>query len=265
MYFGSILGNAHAVVAARVGAGRLLAALAATHDSPYGGGAPPPYGELCDARTGLVIPAGKLTVVVAERTAQAASALRRLAGYGSPDAQVTWGGRPLSGIEQRQLRGQVMLLADDDYLFAGTLREVLNTHDDETALAALDTACVTDVLTQLGGTLDGAVADRGRNLSGGQRQRLALARALAARPAVLLAVEPTSAVDTTTEAHIAERLTTARRGSTTVVVSSSRLWLARADHVVRLTGAVNTAGDRRGAGTARLGGLAVTRAGKRAP
>jgi ABC-type multidrug transport system fused ATPase/permease subunit len=236
MYSGSLLGNAHAVVAAHVGAGKLVAALAAGDGTSAGSGKPVPHGDLRDDHTGLVVPAGKLTVVVADRTSQATAALRRLAAYDGPDTGVTQGGRSLNGIEPGQQRRQVLLVADDDYLFAGALRDVLNAPDDETALAALDTASAADVLAQLGGTLEGTVADRGRNLSGGQRQRIALARAIAAGPAVLLAVEPTSAVDATTESRIAERLATARRCGTTVVVSSSPLWLARADHVVRFTG-----------------------------
>ncbi|MGW0845349.1 ABC transporter transmembrane domain-containing protein [Streptomyces sp. NPDC002787] len=265
MYSGSLLGNAHAVVAAHVGAARLVAALAVADDAAGGSGEPTPYGDLRDARTGLVIPAGRLTVVVADRTEQAAAALERLAGYGGPDADVTWDGRPLSGVEPQEMRRGVMLVADDDYLFAGPLRDVLNAPDDETALAALDTASADDVLAQLGGTLEGAVADRGRNLSGGQRQRLILARAIAARPQVLLVVEPTSAVDATTESRIAERLAAARRHSTTVVVSSSPLWLARADHVVRLTGDEHTGGDGHVGEAARSGGLVATRTRKGAP
>jgi ABC-type multidrug transport system fused ATPase/permease subunit len=177
-----------------------------------------------------------LTVVVPERTAQAAAVLRRIAGYESLGAGVTWDERSLTDIGVPERRGHVMLLADDDYLFAGTLRDVLNSPDDATALAALRTACAEDVLTQLGGDLGGTIADRGRDLSGGQRQRLALARALAADPPVLLAVDPTSAVDATTESMITERLTVARRGRTTLELSASPLWLAQADHVVRIIG-----------------------------
>jgi ABC-type multidrug transport system fused ATPase/permease subunit len=260
MYSGSLLGNVRAVVAARVGASRLVTALAAQGgelrggDDPRGSGGPAPHG----ARTSLVIPAGKLTAVVADRTARAASALGRLAGHGTPDDGVTWAGQPLRGMEPQEMRRQVMLLADDDYLFAGTLREVLNAPDDETALAALEAACAEDVLAQLGG-LDGQVTDRGRNLSGGQRQRLALGRALAARPSVLLAVEPTSAVDATTESRVVERVTSARRGLTTVVVSSSPLWLTGADHVVQFREPEGCPGtDERVPGSAASGGPIVT-------
>jgi ABC-type multidrug transport system fused ATPase/permease subunit len=71
-------------------------------------------------------------------------------------------------------------------------------------------------------------------LSGGQRQRLRLARALYAAPDVLLAVEPTSAVDALTEAAVVDRLRVARRGLTTVVTTTSPLVLDQADEVIFL-------------------------------
>jgi ABC-type bacteriocin/lantibiotic exporter with double-glycine peptidase domain len=78
------------------------------------------------------------------------------------------------------------------------------------------------------------VAAQGRSLSGGQRQRVRLVRALLADPEVLLAVEPTSALDAHTEAAIARRLREARAGRTTVVTSSSPLLLDHADRVLYL-------------------------------
>jgi ABC-type multidrug transport system fused ATPase/permease subunit len=71
----------------------------------------------------------------------------------------------------------------------------------------------------------------GRNLSGGQRQRVRLARALHANPEMLLAAEPTSAVDAHTEAAIAERLAAVRAGRGTVVATTSPVLLDRADIV----------------------------------
>ncbi len=69
-------------------------------------------------------------------------------------------------------------------------------------------------------------------LSGGQRQRVGLARALAARPPILVLHEPTTAVDSVTEALIAGRLRDARRGASTLVVTTSPTLLAVADRVV---------------------------------
>jgi ABC-type multidrug transport system fused ATPase/permease subunit len=74
--------------------------------------------------------------------------------------------------------------------------------------------------------------ERGRSLSGGQRQRLALARSLVTDPEVLVLDEPTSAVDSHTEARIAQGVRRLRAGRTTVVFTSSPLLLDRADRVV---------------------------------
>ncbi|MFF4900793.1 ABC transporter transmembrane domain-containing protein [Streptomyces sp. NPDC001068] len=99
---------------------------------------------------------------------------------------------------------------------------------------ALHAAAATDILHALPNGLDSELSAQARNLSGGQRQRVRLARALLADPEVLLAVEPTSALDAHTESLVAERLRTARAGRTTLLTTTSPLMLARADEVVYL-------------------------------
>ncbi|MDA1366952.1 ABC transporter transmembrane domain-containing protein [Glycomyces algeriensis] len=155
--------------------------------------------------------------------------------WGSAAARVSsaeWGDVKLADLTLDEVRERVLLLRDD-YLFAQTLGETLRV-DEERALAAISAAGAGDVHSSLGSSMDGEVHNAGRNLSGGQRQRLRLARALAADAEVLLAVEPTSAVDAHTESLIAERVAAARAGRTTAVVTASPLWLARADAVAWL-------------------------------
>ena len=93
-----------------------------------------------------------------------------------------------------------------------------------------------EAICKAGGLAGGAkptiIDERARSFSGGQRQRLVLARALLADPEILVLVEPTSAVDAHTEARIARDLREARRGRTTVVVTTSPLVLDQADRVV---------------------------------
>jgi ATP-binding cassette subfamily B protein len=72
----------------------------------------------------------------------------------------------------------------------------------------------------------------GANLSGGQRQRLALARALASDPPVLLLDESTSALDPVLESRVMDRLLAHRRGRTTILVSHRPSVILRADWIV---------------------------------
>jgi ABC-type bacteriocin/lantibiotic exporter with double-glycine peptidase domain len=95
-------------------------------------------------------------------------------------------------------------------------------------------AVADDIVQGLPDGLDSAIDAQGRNLSGGQRQRVRLVRALFADPEVLLAVEPTSALDAHTEAAVADRLRDAREGRTTVVTTTSPLVLDRVDTVYYL-------------------------------
>lgn len=150
---------------------------------------------------------------------------------------VTLGGVDLAEFPIAAVREKIMVLDAAPAVFAGTLQEALDPHGRLTrdeAEAALSAAGAHDVFEATPGGWQGHLDERGRGLSGGQRQRLVLARALAARPEILVLVEPTSAVDAHTEAHIAEQLPRYRDGATTLVVTSSPLLLRFADRVLWL-------------------------------
>lgn len=80
------------------------------------------------------------------------------------------------------------------------------------------------------------VGERGLMLSGGQRQRLAAARGFATDAPVLVLEDPTSALDTLTEAVFAERLVELRRGRTTLLLSVSPTLLGRCHRVLLVAG-----------------------------
>ncbi|WP_031160300.1 ABC transporter ATP-binding protein [Streptomyces durhamensis] len=200
-----------------------------------------PGGDLYDPGTGLLAPAGRLTAVVCGDPDAAGRLAERLGGHpAEPGRSVLLGGVPLDELPLDSARAAVLVQDKDPVLLSGTLRELLDVPASGAVRAtdALDAAQCGDVLDALvQGSLDAAdpmdarITERGRSLSGGQRQRLALARSLITDPEVLVLDEPTSAVDSHTEARIADGLRRLRSGRTTVVFTSSPLLLDRADRV----------------------------------
>ncbi|MFJ9642145.1 ABC transporter transmembrane domain-containing protein [Streptomyces sp. NPDC101206] len=233
-------------------------------------GAPEPGGDLYDPVTGLLAPAGRLTAVVCGDPDLAGRLAERLGGHPADDdgggagadsgaadsASVLLGGVPLDELPLDTARALVLVQDKDPVLLSGTLRELFAVPssgqvEPAAALAAAQCADVLDALLQsapdgVADPMDARITERGRSLSGGQRQRLALARSLATDPEVLVLDEPTSAVDSHTEARIADGISALRAGRTTVVLASSPLLLDRADHVVLVhEGAVAASGTHR--------------------
>ncbi|MFJ8494359.1 ABC transporter ATP-binding protein [Streptomyces sp. NPDC094038] len=201
-----------------------------------------PDGDLYDPATGLLAPAGRLTAVVCGDPDAAGRLAERLGGHpAEAGTSVLLDGVPLDELPLEAARTAVLVQDKDPVLLSGSLRELLDVPASgsvraEDALAAAQCADVLDALVQgsldVTDPLDARITERGRSLSGGQRQRLALARSLITDPGVLVLDEPTSAVDSHTEARIAEGIRSLRSGRTTVVLTSSPLLLDRADRVV---------------------------------
>ncbi|MEU9605749.1 ABC transporter ATP-binding protein [Streptomyces sp. NPDC048057] len=254
-------------------AARVLA-LRRTHTTAAGPAEPArdlPTGDLHDPHTGLVAPEGLLTAVVCGDPDAAGALADRLGGHPVSDADdpdpaddadtaadtaaatapasVLLGGVPLDELPLDHARTAVLVQDKDPVLLSGTVRELLEVpaSGQVSAANALEAAQCADVLRALaqasagadgaGDPMETPITERGRSLSGGQRQRLALARSLVTDPEVLVLDEPTSAVDSHTEARIAAGVKRLRKGRTTVVFASSPLLLDLADRVVLVDGA----------------------------
>ncbi|MEU6990206.1 ABC transporter ATP-binding protein [Streptomyces sp. NPDC046465] len=215
--------------------------------------------DLYDPATGLLAPAGRFTAVVCGDPDEAGRLAERLGGHPSFEEasglpSVRLGDAPLDDLPLDAARTAVLVQDKDPVLLSGTLRALLDVPasgavSPEEALTAAQCADVLDALAQASVDDDPMAAhltERGRSLSGGQRQRLALARSLVTDPDVLVLDEPTSAVDSHTEARVAEGIRQLRRGRTTVVLTSSPLLLDHAERVVFLAdGEVAAVGEHR--------------------
>ena len=200
--------------------------------------------RLTDPASNVTINPGQLTAIVSARPEESRALADRLGRFGRTRTEVHLDGVAIADLPLATVRRRIVVSEIDPRLFTGSLREELDPHgihDDEAILSALMVASGEDVMEALPCGLDSDVEERGRSFSGGQRQRLALTRALLTNAETLVLVEPTSAVDTHTEARIATRLASARAGRTTVVMTSSPLMLDQADAVILLADGVATA------------------------
>jgi putative ABC transport system ATP-binding protein len=174
--------------------------------------------------------AGQITGLVVNEPVAAADVPALLAReYDPSTGSITLGGVALDALTLDDLRRTVLVSFHDAALFPGTIAENVGGNEPESAAR---TAAADQVISTLPNGWRSPVGEDARNLSGGQRQRLALARALAARPAVLVLHDPTTAVDAATEDAIARNLATCRKGLTTLIVTASPALLSRCDRVV---------------------------------
>ncbi|MDD1476562.1 ABC transporter ATP-binding protein [Arthrobacter sp. H16F315] len=160
---------------------------------------------------------------------------------------VTAGSITIDGVDLREfsveeLRTVVAVAFEDTTLFSSSVRdnvmlgapESLTAERREEALAeALDVAQAHFVYSLPDG-LDTLIGEEGLSLSGGQRQRLALARAIAAGPKVLVLDDPLSALDVNTEERVETRLREVLADTTTLIVAHRPSTVALADRVALL-------------------------------
>lgn len=243
-----------AVARARASAGRVAAVLAEPPAADDGSERLPPIsgssaadgtvsGEVAIERLRaaalrdltLRVEAGEMVGLVARDPAVARALVQVLARELDPEAgEVRIDGVPAHALALGELRRAVLVAPHDAAIFAGPLIENLApwTPSAERLEAVAAASAADTVIAELPGGWQNEVTERGRSLSGGQRQRLTLARALVVDAPVLVLHDPTTAVDSVTEARIASGIAELRRGTTTIVLTSSPAILAAADRVV---------------------------------
>ncbi|MEU5259846.1 ABC transporter ATP-binding protein [Amycolatopsis sp. NPDC021455] len=148
------------------------------------------------------------------------------------------GGVDVRRLDPAVLARTVAYVPQRPYLFSGTIATNLrlgrSDASDEELWWALETAQAAEFVTALPLGLDTPVAQGGTTFSGGQRQRLAIARALAVRPAVYLFDDSFSALDQVTDARLRAALATETAGATVVVVAQRVATIRHADRIVVL-------------------------------
>ncbi len=170
--------------------------------------------------------------------------------YDVSQGRVLIDGTDVRDLGVRSLRQQISIVLQDSFLFSGSIRDNIAYGrpgaSDQEILAVAQAAHAHEFIVNLPDGYGAPVGERGVTLSGGQRQRIAIARALLKDAPILILDEPTSAVDTESEALIMEALGRLMKERTVIVITHRVSITALADRVAVIVDGVITETGRRG-------------------
>ncbi len=158
--------------------------------------------------------------------------------YDVTAGRITVDGADVRDVTLASLRQAIGMVSQDPFLFSDTVRENIAfgapglTDEEVEHIARL--AQAHEFIERLPDGYETVIGERGITLSGGQRQRLAIARALAVDPRILILDDATASVDATTEARIRLGLREAMKDRTTLIIAHRLSTIALADELVVL-------------------------------
>ena len=187
----------------------------------------------------LDVPAGR-TIALIGQTGSGKTTLTSLVPrfYDVTSGRVTVDGVDVRDVTLTSLRRSIGVISQDPFLFSATVRENITFGapdlDDREVERIARLAQAHEFVAELPEGYDTVIGERGITLSGGQRQRLAIARALAVDPRILILDDATASVDATTEARIRAGLREAMQNRTTLIIAHRLSTIALADELVVL-------------------------------
>jgi len=223
--------DSHVEVAGPIDPGRITGRIELDDVSfAYVGGAPPVLSGIT-----LSVAPGEKIALVGPSGAGKSTLARLLLGLQIPTAgRIRFDGMDLREIDLPRLRRQVGVVLQETTFFNDTVRANLSLNDPdlppERLREAAEVACIDRVIDALPDGYETLMGADGNIFSGGERQRLAMARALAHDPAILLLDEATRALDLETEARLHANL--AARRCTRILISHRLATVEDADRIV---------------------------------
>lgn len=182
-------------------------------------------------------PKGSVTALVGSSGSGKSTIAGLATAFLNPNSgQVSIDGVDLSKVNLKSFRSQLGVVLQDDFLYEGTIREnILFPRPDATEeelLQAVKGAYVNEFTDRFDEGLYTRIGERGVKLSGGQRQRISIARALLARPKIVILDEATSNLDTQSEAFIQKSLNVLMQNRTTFVIAHRLSTIQKADQIL---------------------------------
>ncbi|MEK9908023.1 MAG: ABC transporter ATP-binding protein, partial [Aquiluna sp.] len=157
--------------------------------------------------------------------------------YEVTGGSITIDGVDIRDISRAELRTLIAMAFEDATLFSSSVRDNVllgNESENEADLKQALEIAQAQFAYELPDGLDTTIGEEGLSLSGGQRQRLALARAVAAKPRILVLDDPLSALDVDTEAMVEDALRHVLKDTTALIVAHRPSTVMLADKVALL-------------------------------
>ena len=182
-------------------------------------------------------PKGSVTALVGSSGSGKSTIASLASAFLNPSSgQILIDGNDLSKVDLKSFRSQLGVVLQDDFLYEGTIRENILFPRPEASenelLEAVAGAFVDEFTDRFENGLNTIIGERGVKLSGGQRQRISIARALLAKPKIVILDEATSNLDTHSEAFIQKSLALLMKDRTTFVIAHRLSTIKKADQIL---------------------------------
>ena len=187
----------------------------------------------------LTIPGGKVTALIGQSGCGKSTLAKLIAGlYTVQSGNVRYGIYNQQDLSLECLRQQLVFVPQEAHFWSRSIIDNFRFSYPDLAFEQIVKACqiagADEFISELPDKYQTVLGEFGANLSGGQKQRLAIARAIAIAPPVLILDESTGALDPVSEARILAQLFAHRRGKTTILISHRPRVIVRANWVVML-------------------------------
>lgn len=187
----------------------------------------------------LAIPAGQVVGIVGPSGSGKSTFTKLLQRLYSPErGQIFLDGNDIALVDPAWLRRQIGVVLQENLLFNRTIHENIALANPgmprASVMAVAKLAGADEFINKLPLGYDTPIEERGSNLSGGQRQRLAIARALAINPRILIFDEATSALDYESERIIQENMKQIVRGRTVIIIAHRLAAVRTCDRIIAI-------------------------------
>ena len=157
--------------------------------------------------------------------------------YEVPNGKIYIDGKDINDIKTDEIRNNICYITQDNFLFSTTLKKNINLfrdiYDDIDILESTKLAMIYEEIENMSDGINTIIGEKGIDLSGGQKQRAAVARAIITNPELILADEPTGALDSKTGQELINILREiCNKGKTIVIVTHDEKIARQCDRIL---------------------------------